>query len=60
LGLAGLSKPMWLSLICRKVSLLAGAASGIPTLFAGSHRHSGRFSWNRSLSSSETRRLVWS
>src|SRR6516162_2471115 len=27
LGLAGLSKPMWLSLICRKVSLLAGAAS---------------------------------
>src|SRR6516164_6143953 len=27
LGLAGLSKPMWLSLICRKVSLLAWAAS---------------------------------
>src|SRR5262249_18702670 len=27
LGLAGLSKPMWLSLICRKVSLFAGAAS---------------------------------
>src|SRR6516164_8977210 len=27
LGLAGLSKPMWLSLICRKVSLLGWAAS---------------------------------
>ena len=27
LGLAGLSKPMWLSLICKKVSLLAWAAS---------------------------------
>src|SRR5260370_27306847 len=27
LGLAGLSKPTWLSLICRKVSLLGSAAS---------------------------------
>src|SRR6516165_10567514 len=27
LGLAGLSKPIWLSLICRKVSLLGSAAS---------------------------------
>src|SRR5262245_1587418 len=27
LGLAGLSNPTWLSLICRKVSLLGGAAS---------------------------------
>ena len=41
LGLAGLSKPTWLSLICRKVSPLGSAAGGLPDEAEGARHAAG-------------------